>query len=266
LTHFLTKETESVETITVAQRKGGNGKSTATLNLAHAFALSGRRVLVIDLDDQKNATSAIATVGEVPGTTEDLLRDEAVRLEDVASATEWERVSLVASSANLSGTIRTLDGEVGGHQVLRERLDGVDRYDLCLIDTSPSLNILVVNALCASRYLFVPLSSMVFSLYGLTQTMETFTKVRSRLNGELELLAVAFVMHDKRSVLANEVVDTAKHTYGELLCDTIVGRNIAIEEAQTRRQSIFAYAPGNRGAAQYRSLADELLARMNGGR
>jgi chromosome partitioning protein len=162
--------------------------------------------------------------------------------------------------------MRTLDGEVGGHQVLRERLDGVDRYDLCLIDTSPSLNILVVNALCASRYLFVPLSSMVFSLYGLTQTMETFTKVRSRLNGDLELLAVAFVMHDKRSVLANEVVDTAKKTYGGLLCDTIVGRNIAIEEAQTKRQSIFAYAPGNRGAAQYRALADELLARMNGGR
>lgn len=249
-------------TITVAQRKGGNGKSTATVNLAHAFALSGKRVLVIDLDDQKNATSAIATSLPVAGTVEDLLRDEAVRVRDVVAATEWPGVSLIASSANLSGTIRTLDGEVGGHQVLSERVGEPTDYDLCLIDTSPSLNILVVNALCASQHLFIPLSSEVFSLYGLGQTLEAFAKVRSRLNADLSVLAAAFVIHDKRSNLANEVVETARGEYVELLCQTIVGRNIAIEEAQTQKQSIFSYAPANRGAAQYRALADELLVRM----
>jgi len=250
-------------TITVCQRKGGNGKSTSSLNLAHAFALSGLRVLLIDLDDQKNTTSAIATRGIPTLTIENLLVEEAVTLPDVATATEWEGVSLIPASASLSGAIRELDGEVGSHLVLSEKLRvGEATYDICLIDTSPSLNILVVNALVASRYAFIPLSSRYFSLQGLGQTLESVQKVSSRLNPSLSVLGIAFVIHDGRSSLAKEVIEKARGEYPELVCGATVAQNIRIEEAQVVRRSVFEYARDDRGAAQYRALADELLSRM----
>jgi len=248
--------------ITIGQRKGGNGKSTSALNLAHAFALGGKRVLLVDMDDQKNSTSAIEVVQPPVKTIEDLLLDPAVTVSAVAVATTWPGVWLVAASANLSGTIRELDGEVGSHLVLKEKLAAATDFDLVLIDTSPSLNILVVNALCASRWLFVPLSSKYFSLQGLGQTLEAFKKVQGRLNPELEILALAFVIHDRRSSLARDVVEKALSAYPALVCDTLVGQNIKIEEAQVLRQSILGYAPEDRGAEQYRSLAAELTERM----
>jgi len=249
-------------TITIGQRKGGNGKSTATLNLAHAFALRGKRVLLIDLDDQKNSTSAIATQRQPEKTVEDLLLDSAIDVSAVAVPTSWDGVSLIAASANLSGTIRELDGEVGSHLVLQEKLARTTDYDLCLIDTSPSLNILVVNALCASQWLFIPLSSKYFSLQGLGQTLEAFQKVQGRLNKGLAILGLSFVIHDSRSSLAKDVITKAQETYPELVCETTIGQNIKIEEAQVLRQSILSYAPGDRGALQYQALAEELTIRM----
>jgi len=250
-------------TITIGQRKGGNGKSTSALNLAHAFAMKGKRVLLIDLDDQKNSTSAIEAAPPLHSVEDLLLRSE-VDVAAAAVATSWEGVSLVAASSSLSGAIRELDGEVGSHLCLKEKLAAATSFDLCLIDTSPSLNILVVNALCASRYLFIPMSSKYFSLQGLGQTLEAFAKVKSRLNPELEILALAFVIHDGRSALAREVVEKARTEYPELVCATTIGQNIRIEEAQVKRQSIFTYAAEDRGSVQYRALAAELLMRIEG--
>jgi chromosome partitioning protein len=251
-----------VKTITICQRKGGNGKSTSALNLAHAFALSGLRVLLIDLDDQKNTTSVISTRIPVTYTIEHVLVGE-VPLKVAAIATDWDNVSLIPASGSLSGAIRELDSEVGSHLVLKEKLEqAAASYDICLIDTSPSLNILVVNALCASQHVFIPLSSRYFSLQGLGQTLESVQKVSSRINGELSVLGIAFVIHDSRSSLAKEVVGKVKESYPELLCESIIAQNIKIEEAQVMKQSIFSYAPDDRGALQYRALGRELLARM----
>ena len=251
-----------MKTITICQRKGGTGKSTSALNLAHAFALSGLRVLLIDLDDQKNTTSVISTRIPVTYTIEHLLVGE-VSLNLAAIPTAWEGVSLIPASASLSGAIRELDSEVGSHLVLKEKLAEANAsYDICLIDTSPSLNILVVNALCASRYVFIPLSSRYFSLQGLGQTLESVQKVSNRLNPDLSVLGIAFVIHDGRSSLAKEVVGKVKESYPELLCDSTIGQNIHIEEAQVLRKSIFEYARIDRGSMQYLALADELLTRM----
>jgi len=247
--------------ITVGQRKGGNGKSTSSLNLAASFAEKGKKVLLIDLDDQKNSTSAIETAEVTTSTVEDLLLDASVSVASAAVPTTWEGVSLIPASSNLSGTIRELENEVGSHLVLKEKLASAD-YDLCLIDTSPSLNILVINALVASRYLFIPLSSKFFSLQGLGQTLEAFEKVRSRLNPTLSILGLSFVIHDGRSSLAREVATKALEQYPDLVCSTMIAQNIRIEEAQVARQSILRYASGDRGAMQYRALASELLERM----
>ena len=250
--------------ITIAQRKGGNGKSTSALNLAHAFALSGKRVLLIDLDDQKNSTSAIETKGAPPHTVENLLLSAGIEVAQAAMETTWSGVHLIAASGSLSGAIRELDGEVGSHLVLKEKLEKAQGFDIVLIDTSPSLNILVVNALCASHYLFIPLSSKYFSLQGLGQTLEAFRKVHDRLNPSLSILGMAFVIHDGRSGLAKEVLAKAHGEYPAELCATFISQNIKIEEAQVMRKSIFSYAPDDRGAEQYRALAAELSARFEG--
>jgi chromosome partitioning protein len=248
--------------ITTCQRKGGVGKSTSTLNLAHVIAEEGLRVLIIDLDDQQNTTRSISALVESERTIEDLLLQDDVTVEDVAVATSWKNVSILPSSANLSGVVKHLDGEVGGHLILKEKLCAGDAFDVVFIDTSPSLNILVINALCASDYLFIPLSSKFFSMQGLSQTLGSYKKIKGRLNPDLQLAGIAFVNHDKRNVLANEVVQQVTDSYGDVLFSSMIGINIKIEEAQVGRQSIVQYAPDDRGATQYRALGKELLQRI----
>jgi len=248
--------------LTICQRKGGNGKSTCALNLAHAFALEGKRVLLIDTDDQRNTTSTIPTRRPVIKTVESLLLEDEVCVEDVVEKTLWDGVDLVAGDLGLSATASELDVLHDGHLRLLTKLLVVEGYDLCIIDTSPSLNMLTVNAMCASHGIFIPLTSNYFSLEGLAQTLEAYRKVRESLRKDIRLFGAAFVIHDGRTVLAREVQEKVKEQYPELLCETVIGRNIKIEEAQVRKQSIFSYAPADRGAAQYRALAAELEGRM----
>ena len=250
-----------MKTVAVVMRKGGNGKSTSSLNLAHAFAEMGKAVLLIDLDDQKNTTSAIRAREPASKTIEHLLSEVDTTVKDVAVETSWDGVSLIGASGNLSGVIRELEKDVGSHLVLKEKLENAP-YDLCLIDTSPSLNILVVNALCAADYVFIPVSSKYFSLAGLEQTIEAYRKVQSRLNPALMIAGIGLVMHDRRSVLAREVVMKIQAQYPEYVLTAMIGQNIRIEEAQVQKASILRYAPRDRGAVQYRTLAEELARRI----
>jgi len=251
-----------MKVLTICQRKGGNGKSTSALNLAAAFALSGKRVLLIDMDDQRNTTSAIPTKEPAEYTVENLLFDKYTTLEDAAEKTLWEGVDIIAGSRNLSGAAAKLEQMPLGHKVLLANLLSGWYYDLCIIDTSPSLNLLTINAMCASHGIFIPLSSNYFSLEGLAQTLEAYEKVRDGLRKDLKLYGAAFVIHDGRTRLACEVQGKVKQQYPDVLCEAVVGRNIKIEEAQVRGQSIFSYAPDDRGAVQYRALAAELEGRM----
>ena len=248
--------------VTICQRKGGNGKSTSCLNLAAAFAESGKRVLLIDTDDQRNTTSAIPTKRPAFYTVENLLFDRYTTLEDAAEETCWERVSLISGSRNLSAVAAKLDNGPLGHKALLIKLLNSKYYDLCIIDTSPSLNMLTINAMVASHGIFIPLSSNYFSLEGLAQTLEAYRKVKDGLRKDLALYGAAFVIHDGRTTLAKEVQEKVKEQYPALLCENFIGRNIKIEEAQVKKQSIFSYAPEDRGASQYRALAAELEERI----
>jgi chromosome partitioning protein len=248
--------------ITISQRKGGVGKSSSTLNLACAFAEAGHRVLVADMDDQQNASMSIAGHLNCTHTIEDLIMKNELPVEKVIVKSEWDNVWMLPSSDNLSGVIKYLNSEVGGQHLLRERLKEIQDIDYILIDTGPSLNVLVISALCACDYLFIPLSSQYFCLQGLVQTLGAFSKAKSRLNKELQLLGMAFVIHDKRNTLANEIVAEVRKSYPDLLFKTQIGKNIKIEEAQVKKQSIFTYANKDRGALQYRELGREMLDRM----
>jgi len=249
--------------LTITQRKGGVGKTTTTLNLASVLAEMNYRVLIVDLDDQQNTTRSVSSLVESTKTIEDLLLKD-LTLKDVVVQTDWQNVYILPASSNLSGVVKYLDGEVGGHLILKEKLVKDNDFDFVLIDTSPSLNILVINALCASRYMFIPLSSKYLSLQGLSQTIESFKKVTDRLNPDLKLLGIGFVQHDKRNVLANDVVEQVKEAFPNDLFKTMIGINIKIEEAQVKKQSILSYAPDDRGAEQYRELGKEILAKIQG--
>jgi len=245
--------------VTITQRKGGVGKTTATLNLASVLAEMNYRVLIIDLDDQRNTSNSVSSIVESSKTIEDLLLKD-LTLKDVVVQTDWQNVYILSASSNLSGVVKYLDGEVGGHLILKEKLVKDNEFDFVLIDTSPSLNILVINALCASQFMFIPLSSKYLSLQGLSQTIESFKKVTDRLNPDLKLLGIGFVQHDKR----NEVLEQVKEAFPNDLFKTLIGINIKIEEAQVKKQSILSYAPNDRGAEQYRELGKELLAKIQG--
>ena len=248
-------------TITICQRKGGVGKSTATLNLAYVFAAMGYRTLIIDLDDQANTSSSISSHIQSSYTIEDLLLNDGLTGRDAAIRTGWENVWMVPASKNLSGVVKHLDSEVGGHLVLKEKLTGQD-FDFCFIDNSPSLNMLTINSLTAADYAFFPLASRYFSLHGLSQTLEAFSKVQKRINQDLLLSGMAFMIHDSRTALSKEIIEKVRDKYGSLLFNTIIGTNIKIEEAQIRKQSILTYAPDDRGAVLYRRLGQELLQRI----
>ena len=248
--------------VTICQRKGGNGKSTLTLNLAAAFAEQGRKVLLIDTDDQKNTTSTIPTKQPAAYTVEDLIFDKFATVESVAEETCWPGIHLIAGSRNLSAAAAKLEDMADSHEQLLKKLLYSRWYDFCFIDTSPSLNMLTINAMCASHGIIIPLSSNYYSLEGLAQTLQAYGKVKESLRKELSLYGAAFVIHDGRTRLASEVQAKVQEQYPELLCETVIGRNIKIEEAQVKKQSIFSYAPEDRGALQYRALARELALRM----
>lgn len=252
-------------TITFLQRKGGTGKSTAALNLAHVLAVLGYKVLLIDIDDQQNTSNSISRHIRADLTVADLLLKDEIQAADAAIQTEWENVWIIPASPNLSGALKHLDSEVGGHLVLKEKLQATGGYDICLLDNSPSLNILNISSLCASSHLFIPLSSKYFSLQGLGQTLNAYNKVKKRLNPDLKLLGMAFIIHDKRTTLGSEIVDRVKKQYPALLFNTIITTNIRIEEAQVKKQSILTYSPDDRGSGQYRELGLELIGRLEAG-
>ena len=252
-----------MKTIAIVQRKGGNGKSTSCLNLARSLSLKGKRVLIVDLDDQKNSTESIPFENKISHAVDEVLVNDELSVKNALSTTFWDGVKVIAGSSNLSGVIRELDGEVGSHLVLKEKLDEVkDDFDFCLIDTSPSLNILVVNALCAADFVFIPLSSKYYSLQGLGQTLESISKVQKRLSPNLKILGIAFVIYDGRASLSKEVVSKTIEEYKDYVLKSVVNQNVRIEEAQTARKTIFDYKRNDRGALQYEALCEEILSRM----
>ena len=245
------------------QRKGGNGKTTLVQNFAHGLAkYRSKKVLLIDTDDQRNTTSAVPVLKEPVYTVEHLLFDTNVLVGDAAVPTCWEGVDIIVGSRGLSAAASRLEAMPEGHTQLYSKLKYAWHYDAIIIDTSPSLNMLTINAMCASDGLIIPLSSNYFSLQGLAQTIDAYHKISSELHRTLQLYALAFVIHDGRTRLALEVHEKVKEHYPDLLCETVIGRNIKIEEAQVKQQSIYEYAPLDRGTIQYRALTTELATRM----
>jgi chromosome partitioning protein len=249
------------ETIACANQKGGVGKTTTVVNLASYLALAGDRVLVIDLDPQGNATSALGIDRTRDRSVYDAVIDD-VELSELALATQVDGLTLVPSSIALAGA----EVELAPLEQRERRLAGLvdplrTEFDYILIDCPPSLGLLTINALTAADSTLVPIQCEYFALEGLGQLLATIRLVTDHLNPRLEVKGAVLTMHDSRTRLSSEVADEVRRHLGDRVYDTVIPRAVRLSEAPSHGLPIHLYAPGSRGADAYRDLADEIRAR-----
>ena len=251
--------------IAVANQKGGVGKTTTTINLGAGLARMGRRVLLVDLDPQGNASTGLGLAREDrPVTSYDLLLGT-VALRDAARPTGVANLALVPATTDLSSADMDLTANARRSILLRNAL-GPDALaaagaDYVLIDCPPSLNLLTVNALVAAGSVLVPLQSEFFALEGLSQLMMTIRDIRQSANPGLRIEGVVLTMSDRRNNLSQQVEADARENLGELVFRTVIPRNVRLSEAPSYAMTVFDYDPASTGSAAYLALARELVAR-----
>lgn len=250
------------ETIACANQKGGVGKTTTVVNLATYLGLSGERVLVVDLDPQGNATSGF---GIDRASLETSVYDAVVDLEDLRSHvvdTVVTGVRLVPSSIALAGAeLELAPVEQRERRLARVLREAAREVDYVLLDCPPSLGLLTVNALTAADSVLVPMQCEYYALEGLSQLIATIHLIRDHLNPSLDLKGVVMTMYDARTKLSSDVTAEVRRHLGEAVFDTVVPRSVRLSEAPSHGLPIELYRPDSTGAAAYRQLASELLAR-----
>lgn len=249
--------------IAMCNQKGGVGKTTTTINLAAALAEYGRRVLVVDFDPQGAASVGLGVnPHELDRTVYNLLMERDASIHDVVRPTATAGLDLLPANIDLSAAEVQLVGEVARESVLSRVLRPVlDDYDLVLVDCQPSLGLLTVNALTAAHGVVIPLECEFFALRGVALLIETIEKVRDRLNPRLEVDGILATMYDARTLHAREVVARVHEAFGDTLLHTVIGRTVKFPDATVAAEPITTYAPTHAGAAAYRQLARELVAR-----
>jgi chromosome partitioning protein len=253
--------------ISVANQKGGVGKTTTTINLGAALAEEGFNVLIVDLDPQGNASTGLGVDPDNRDfTTYDLLLDDA-SLKDVIRATDIEGLFIAPATTDLSSAdIEMMSVEKRSfvlHDALRQPAMDAYRLDFVLIDCPPSLSLLTVNAMVASHSVLVPLQSEFFALEGLSQLMLTIREVRQTANPNLRIEGVLLTMYDGRNNLSQQVEQDARATLGELVFQTVVPRNVRVSEAPSFAMPVISYDPASKGSLAYRALAQEVVERID---
>jgi len=248
--------------IAVANQKGGVGKTTTSINLAVSLAAARRRVLLVDLDPQGNATMGSGVDKSALALSNyDVLMEEAT-LDEISISVEHSNYTLAPGNADLTGAEVGLLDEIGRELRLRQALEAVrDRYDYVVIDCPPALNMLTVNALAAADSVMVPVQCEYYALEGLSALLDTVEKIRRILNRNLEVDGLLRTMYDGRNNLSGQVSQQLIKHFGDKVYSTVIPRNVRLAEAPSHGLPALLYDKNSSGALAYLALAGEMLRR-----
>ena len=248
--------------ISLANQKGGVGKTTSSINLAASLAHEGKRVLLIDADPQANASSGLGVeVREVGNTIYECLIN-CIDPHTAVIKTSKKNLSIIPSHIDLVGAEIEMLNMDNRETIMRRVLSQLrDEYDYILIDCSPSLGLLTVNALTASDSVIIPVQCEFFALEGIAKLLNTIKIIKSQLNPPLQIEGFLLTMYDNRLRLSNQVYEEVKRHFGDLVFNTVISRNVRLSEAPSHGKCVLDYDAQSRGAQNYLALAKELIKR-----
>lgn len=248
------------KTVAVTNQKGGVGKTTTTINVAYNLAKSGKKVLLVDLDPQGNASSGLG-ISASGKTTRDVLFGKTT-IDEAIKSTKYDNLFILPTDAGLA----TLETDIATAKDRALRLKSAlqnSQFDVVLIDCPPSLGLLTVNALTAADSVIIPVQTEYYALEGLSQLLETMKLVRQALNPALAILGVVMTMHNSRTTLSSQVEEQLKSNFKDRLFETVVPRNIRVAEAPSHGKPVGEYDKWSKGARAYKALTKEVLERLS---
>lgn len=245
--------------ISVANQKGGVGKTTTTVNLGTILAKRGKKVLLIDADPQGNATSGLGVEKEVEFSIYDVLVNE-TEIKDTIQDTIIKNLKVCPSNINLAGAEVELVSMMSREQRLKEKLDEIkNKFDYVLIDCPPSLGLITLNSFTASDSVLIPVQCEYYALEGLGQLLNTINLVKKHLNKNIQIEGALLTMYDIRTNLSNQVVKEVKKYFDDKVYKTVIPRNVRLSEAPSYGMPITEYDPRSKGAKSYIKFAKEFL-------
>ena len=258
-----------MQVISIINQKGGVGKTTTVINLAAGLSKKGKKILVIDLDPQGNATTGLG-LSNIENSSDTIygVLNGAKTINQVIKKTDFENLDLITSNVDLSGLEVETAGDSKRAFILKDQLmaylnDSKGTYDYVFIDCPPSLSLLTVMALVCSNSLLVPLQTEFFALEGLTQLMKTIDRIKINLNPKLEIQGILLTMYDRRNKLSSQVEQEARNYFKEKVYQTVIPRNVRLSEAPSHGIPVLIYDKNCPGSKSYYSFTDEFINQEN---